>query len=116
MDSSFLDSPLNIEGFEQAQELSRFLQKPSLSVALSKEQQLISNIQSQSNVSSVIVVSNLRRAIATTTVAFYPRLQQTNEKILILSSLQEISRNVDTYALSGVKGIPDVAKIGQFVG
>ena len=58
--------------------------------------------------SSVIVSSSLRRAIATTTLALWKRVTKTEEKIHILSSLQEISRNIDTYALSAANTCPDL--------
>lgn len=58
--------------------------------------------------SSVIVSSSLRRAISTTTLALWERVLRTSEKIHILSSLQEISRNVDTYALSPANTCPDL--------
>jgi hypothetical protein len=57
---------------------------------------------------SVIVSSSLRRAIATTTLALWKRVSKTEEKIHILSSLQEISRNIDTYALSAANTCPDL--------
>ncbi|KNC82583.1 hypothetical protein SARC_05134 [Sphaeroforma arctica JP610] len=49
---------------------------------------------------SVLVCSNLRRAIATATLGLRDRIQRTGEKIHMLSCLQEISRNVDTIALA----------------
>ena len=57
---------------------------------------------------SIIVTSSLRRAISTTTLAFWPRIEKTGEKIFILSSLQEISRNIDTRALSKAKEVADL--------
>jgi hypothetical protein len=56
---------------------------------------------------SVVTSSNLRRATQTAVVALWDRLQpdpstgRFHEEIKILSSLQEVSRNVDTLSLAG---------------
>ncbi len=110
MDSVFLDSPLNIEGIEQAKELSRFLVAES-----EKGNEQCSLIVGKKD-SSIVVSSNLRRAISTTTIALWPRVHQTGEKITILSSLQEISRNIDTKALSSLHKIPDLDRISHHCG
>lgn len=44
---------------------------------------------------SVLVSSNLRRALSTGTIAFLNRLKRTQEKIHILSNLQEITFMID---------------------
>lgn len=109
MDSKFLDSPLNFEGIEQALELRRFLQSgvhPESKSGQSKRN-LFDVMRGEAG-TSVIVTSTLRRAIATTTLAFWPRLEKTGEKVFVLSSLQEISRNIDTRALSRAKEIADL--------
>lgn len=62
----------------------------------------------EQSISSIIVTSTLRRAIATTTLSLWDRVMQTGEKIFILSSLQEMSRNVDTYALAAPNNCPDL--------
>ncbi len=107
MDSVFLDSPLNGDGTDQARELRRYIE------ADNQYDQMLSIMRGDSKETSVIVSSNLRRALATTTLALYPRLQRTKEKIMILSSLQEISRNVDTKALASAKTIPDLNRLGK---
>lgn len=113
MDSKFLDSPLNYEGIEQALELRRFLQSgihPESKIIRSggETRRNMFDILQGEGETSVIVTSTLRRAIATTTLAFWPRLEKTGEKIFVLSSLQEISRNIDTRALSQAKEIADL--------
>lgn len=50
-----------------------------------------------------MVASNLRRAVATTAISFWDRLARTGEKVYVLSCLQEMARNVDAYALAGVR-------------
>jgi hypothetical protein len=117
MDSVFLDSNLNHEGFDQAKELSKYLDSRPAACDPSEPEDLRSlyNVINGNGGDSVIVSSNLRRAIATTTVAMWPRLQRTQEKIHILSNLQEISRNIDTKALAGRGVIPDLHRVGEYL-
>merc|ERR1712060_363771 len=52
---------------------------------------------------SIVVASNLRRAISTGLICLSPRLLKTSEqteKLLLLTPLQEISRQVDTLSLT----------------
>jgi hypothetical protein len=116
MDSVFIDSNLNEDGFQQAKELSVFLsERPEKCDVEGDDLKALHDIINGNKGSSVVVSSNLRRAIATTTVSMWPRLQKNREKILILSSLQEISRNIDTKALAGRGLIPDLNRIGEHV-
>jgi len=110
VNSTFIDSPLNFEGIEQALELSRYLEAESQKVGKSDHtydiiMSLTGRLQSRS---SIIVSSSLRRAVATTTLGLWPRLSRNGDKIHILSSLQEISRNIDTYALSAPHTVADL--------
>lgn len=106
-DSVFLDSPLNFEGIDQALKLSEWLKT---STGHNDEVEKLIGVLSGKDrtTNSIIVSSSLRRAIATTTLALWPRIEATQEKIHILSSLQEISRNVDTYALAPSNSVPDL--------
>jgi hypothetical protein len=117
MDSVFLDSGLNHDGFTQAKELSQYLESRVGSCDPSEPEDLrqMYDIINGKSLSSVVVSSNLRRAIATTTVSLWPRLQRSHEKILILSNLQEISRNIDTKALAGRGVIPDLHRVGEHI-
>jgi hypothetical protein len=110
VNSTFIDSPLNMEGIEQALELSRFIEAESEKVTKAdKSYRVILALAGKlPDGSSTIVSSSLRRAIATTTLGLWPRLSRTGDKIHILSSLQEISRNIDTYALAPAGGIADL--------
>lgn len=108
----FIDSPLNHDGFEQAKELSKFIVDSQEVKTTANVDEVIASLRGSSN-SSVIVSSNLRRAISTTTVALWPRIARTGEKIVILSSLQEISRNIDTQALAAAKETPDLSRVGE---
>ena len=115
MDSVFLDSGLNDDGFHQAVELSKYLnERPAACDSTeSQDRRDLYDIINGNRGTSVIVSSNLRRAIATTTVTLWPRLQKTHEKIYILSNLQEISRNIDTKALAGRGVVPDLHRVGH---
>lgn len=108
--SVFIDSPLNHEGILQAVDLSKYIQ--SLDSASGQPEEVVEILNTlrglHADKSSIIVASSLRRAIATTTVALWPRVSKTKEKIHILSSLQEISRNVDTYSISPPKSVADL--------
>jgi len=108
-DSKFLDSPLNHEGIEQALELRRFISSSNHPECSERGKKIISVLRGDDTTeTSIIVTSTLRRAIATTTLALWPRIVAKGEKILLLSSLQEISRNIDTQALAGPHEIADL--------
>lgn len=108
--SYFLDSPLNYEGIDQALELRNFIESaydkiPATDPAFS----ILASLSSKhTDRNSIIVSSSLRRAVATTTLGLWPRIEKTGEKIHILSSLQEISRNIDTFALSAAGTVADL--------
>jgi broad specificity phosphatase PhoE len=108
--SAFIDSPLNHDGIIQAVDLSKYIQ--SLDSASGQPEEVVEILNTlrglHADKSSIIVSSSLRRALATTTLALWPRIIKTHEKIHILSSLQEISRNVDTYAMSASKTVADL--------
>jgi len=106
LDSPFLDSPLNEEGIQQALELRKYLEEDH--EGDSESQKEILAILRGEKGSSTIVSSTLRRAISTTTLAIWPRIQRTGEKIHLLSYAQEISRNVDTCSLSATNTVPDL--------
>ncbi len=86
LDSVFVDSPLSVLGCRQAQELQNFVEThPLLRGSEGK---------------SVVACSNLRRAVSTATIGFLPRLKRTQERIHILSSLQEVTFNIDGLSLA----------------
>lgn len=52
-------------------------------------------------------MSNLRRAISTLLIGFSSRLlRDMHEKVFVLSNLQEISRNIDTFSILKAKSCP----------
>eukprot|EP00468_Gymnochlora_sp_CCMP2014_P002208 CAMPEP_0167744010 /NCGR_PEP_ID=MMETSP0110_2-20121227/2338_1 /TAXON_ID=629695 /ORGANISM="Gymnochlora sp., Strain CCMP2014" /LENGTH=229 /DNA_ID=CAMNT_0007628453 /DNA_START=302 /DNA_END=991 /DNA_ORIENTATION=- len=103
-DSVFLDSPLSQEGVDQAQGLAEFLE--SKEPAEDKKVEMFRQILLGNQGNSTICSSNLRRCLATTTIGLWPRLKEGKEKVIILSSLQESSRNVDTQSLSLPQSYP----------
>jgi len=98
-DSCFLDSPLSDLGLEQCSELQEFLRKPCLPGSSAQMRADFEALVAGEG-SSVIVSSQLRRAVGTAAIALSARLKRTNEPILLHSSCQEISRNFDTMAIS----------------
>ena len=57
---------------------------------------------------SVLVASNLRRAIQTLTIGLWGRLMRSGEKIHVLSCLQEVTFNVDGLALAARRELPEL--------
>jgi hypothetical protein len=55
---------------------------------------------------SILVTSILRRAMTTGCIALWTRLQKTGEQIVLNSSLQEMTRNVDTNAVAPAGKLP----------
>lgn len=90
-ESIFIDSPLSNTGIQQAVALREAFQAAGDDNALLAEALAAP---------SVIVSSNLVRAVETITLALTDRLAETGEKIFIRSELQEISRNIDAVALA----------------
>lgn len=124
--SVFIDSPLSKEGIGQAITLRTFLtnySKHADAAAATGEPRnerldlLVSTLNGEADGEpSVLVSSNLRRAINTGCIAMWNRLRKTNEKILLLDSLQEMSRNVDTNALAGPKEYPEMSVVSKTLG
>lgn len=102
--SVFIDSPLSKEGIGQAIGLRSMLRKHKASGGGKNQRldKLVATMNSEpEGMSSLLVSSNLRRAINTGCIAMWTRLMKTKERIILLDSLQEMSRNVDTNALAG---------------
>ena len=129
--SFFVDSPLSDYGYEQARELRRFLRdydgdaagaafdaarksegtksasgSDAFTAARRARRVADADALAGKKSTSIIVSSNLRRAVATTALGFWDRLARTGEKIYVLSCMQEIARNVDTCALAGARECP----------
>jgi broad specificity phosphatase PhoE len=89
--SVIIDSPLSAKGLAEAQDLASFVRGARSRLPFDPS-------------TSVIVASNLRRAMETAIIGFGPRVSVTREKISICSSLQEGSRNIDAMSFSQEKG------------
>lgn len=99
MDSWFYDSPLSYLGLKQVDELALFLEKEGLRGPESEHVKILRCDPGAP--SSKIVSSNLRRAISTLAGGLRERLsRRPADKIFVLSSLQEISRNPDALSIT----------------
>lgn len=112
-DSIFIDSALSSEGVAQAKALQKFLQEYKRKSDTADDiHEAMKALRGDAGASpSVLVSSNLRRAIATGCIAMWPRQQRTKERAIVLSSLQEMSRNVDTSALAGASEYPEISVV-----
>eukprot|EP00752_Nemacystus_decipiens_P016413 g14670.t1 len=108
-DSVFFDSPLSNTGIQQTQELIRFMQKAPDSFSGSEVAEAVSVLRGGSSQSSVVVTSNLRRAIATGLISLWERLRGGEERYLVHSALQEMTFNVDGISLLERGETPDEA-------
>jgi len=106
--SVFMDAPLSSRGTDQGLELRKFLATNTAAGLSAQGRQDMDVLLGRSASSSVLVVSNLRRAIETIVLGLWARLMTTGEKIVILPDLQEMSRNVDTVALTGAGEAPSL--------
>lgn len=112
-DSWFYDSPLNIEGQEQCVGLAEFIAKErgeGIDERIKKDLEVLDGTSQQS---SLLVSSNLRRAMSTMMIGLRQRIAQTEEKVIVLPSLQEISRNIDTMSIVAPHTTPTPALLEQ---
>mmetsp|Transcript_20760 Transcript_20760/g.31424 ORF Transcript_20760/g.31424 Transcript_20760/m.31424 type:complete len:353 (+) Transcript_20760:250-1308(+) len=102
MDSWFYDAPLSYLGLGQVEELENFLKKEPSTNSNDPQREIISILRADPSAPpSKIVCSSLRRAISTIAGGFRDRLSRhPQDKILIVPSLQEISRNPDTLSIT----------------
>lgn len=97
LDSWFYDAPLSYLGLSQVEELATFLENSS-----GPEEEFLKILRADPGApSSKMICSNLRRAVSTLAGGFRDRLsRRPNEKVLIFSPLQEISRNPDALSIT----------------
>ena len=112
--SWFFDSALSTKGVKQIESLRKFLQKEKLKLGSGqfidkREEDAIRELLNVNGAEkkSMVVSSNLRRAISTAAIGLSDRfaLQHANDDILLLPSLQEISFNPDAQTILPPKGI-----------
>ena len=110
-DSVFVDSPLSAAGRAQAAALSVFLSQPRTTA------DGLSHAEAEAHAlcragpgapASVVCASNLRRAIQTAGIGLSERLRRTGEQVHVLTSLQEISPNVDALSITPAKTPPSL--------
>mmetsp|Transcript_9541 Transcript_9541/g.16411 ORF Transcript_9541/g.16411 Transcript_9541/m.16411 type:complete len:456 (-) Transcript_9541:122-1489(-) len=119
-DSLFYDSPLNAQGLQQGWDLLAFLasQPPGCRepgtchkpVEQLQVEDIVSIIMGDAG-ESVVASSILRRAISTVLLALSPRLLKSTfakDRVHLMTSLQEISRNVDTLSITRSRTTPKV--------
>jgi len=100
--SVFLDSELSNEGTEQVKRLQKYISQYDTATADDVHLgELMKALRAdRDSMSSVVVSSNLRRAVSTACISLWPRLKATGERVIVLSALQEMTRNVDTQSLT----------------
>ena len=100
-DSVFWDSPLSPLGIRQAVQLSSWIEHAD------PKNGHAAILRGDSDAVSIVCSSNLRRALSTTLTAVSGRLlRRSKEKVYVLSSAQEITRNIDGYSLSAAGSYP----------
>jgi len=113
-DSVFIDSPLGVRGEKEALDICRYLRSQSAQEttrtlppqsALAKSLAFAQDLYNGGKEGTRVVSSNLRRSMNTVVIALQDRLFRNGEKVQVLSSLQEISSNVDTISLSTAGGV-----------
>ena len=84
-DDVLIDAALSAKGVQQAEALAAYARNPGSAFP-------------RDPATSVVVSSNLRRAMATALLGLKPRLADTREKVIIDSTLQEGSNNPDAHS------------------
>uniref|UniRef100_A0A7S1A1I6 Uncharacterized protein n=1 Tax=Noctiluca scintillans TaxID=2966 RepID=A0A7S1A1I6_NOCSC len=119
-DSLFFDSPLSKVGLQQAWELCIFFaSSPRSTLDISDlESKTMDQLDTAEIVAlvrgdigkSVVVSSILKRSISTGLLCLSTRLLKTpvDDKMMLMTSCQEISRNVDTLSLSRPRALPKI--------
>jgi len=110
-DSVLFDSPLNSVGIEQAVDLATALESLEIDAVAPADAKVLR--ADAGAPTSVVCSSNLRRAAQTAVLSLWGRLGRTHEKVVVVSALQEISRNIDTLSLAPARRpvpLPGVAE------
>lgn len=89
--SCIIDSPLSSKGKKEAVDLASFMRTAKTKISFDPAV-------------SVVVSSNLRRAMETALVGMDPRISTTAERIVMDSTLQEGSQNIDAQSFSTERG------------
>jgi hypothetical protein len=105
-ESWFYDSPLSEKGLKQALGVQSYLSTTKVEFLTPRERAMVEVLLGTSKVTkSQLVSSNLRRAISTMLLGFQDRLRRNgDERVQLLSCLQEISRNPDALSITPARG------------
>lgn len=100
-DSVFWDSPLSPLGVRQAVQLSVWIEHAPVN------NKHAAVLRGDLDDGSLVCSSNLRRAVATVLTALSGRLlRRAKDQVHVISSAQEITRNIDGYSLSAAGSYP----------
>jgi len=114
-DSLFLDSPLSSHGLRQCLELSSWVDgygEGDHSLGTQEERKIFASIMRGCR-PALFITSNLRRAISTLLLGWGSDMRKEDSKnfqegnVLVTSTLQEATRNVDSYSLASPYGTQD---------
>jgi len=128
-DSCLYDSPLSTVGISQAANIRQYIidgyapnkqsrdrsseEKEALLSDADKERALrdeyLGILRSAKAANSLVVSSPLRRCIETVSLGLFDRLNESSECIVLHSSLQEMTRNIDGVSLSYVNERPPLS-------
>ncbi|KAF4739899.1 hypothetical protein FOZ63_002425, partial [Perkinsus olseni] len=110
-DSLYWDSPISPDGIQQSLRLLSWIEENKKT---NKYARLLAGDDQEHT--SIMASSNLRRAVSTGMIALSARLLRgeeapsagghRQEQIYVMSALQEVTRNVDGFALTPKKGVP----------
>lgn len=103
-ESWFFDSPLSEKGKSQALGLQKFLRETDPQFSTPKEANMIRLLKGEGE-KCQMMSSNLRRAISTIAIGLQDRLDKRtkDDKIMILTELQEVSINPDALSIHPAK-------------
>eukprot|EP00927_Polykrikos_kofoidii_P040440 TRINITY_DN34571_c0_g1_i1.p1 TRINITY_DN34571_c0_g1~~TRINITY_DN34571_c0_g1_i1.p1 ORF type:complete len:484 (+),score=84.27 TRINITY_DN34571_c0_g1_i1:63-1454(+) len=117
MNSVFVDSDLSSEGVAQARRLQRRIQEYDGEGDDEFVSQAMCALRGDRDaLSSVLVSSNLRRAVSTGCISLWQRISNKRERIILLPSLQEMSPNVDTASIAKPFSLPETSTLTSILG
>jgi bisphosphoglycerate-dependent phosphoglycerate mutase len=104
-ESWFFDSPLSAKGISQAEGVQKYLRDTNPEYSTPKEAKLIRILTGETEEKCQLMSSNLRRAISTICIGLKDRLNKKlkDDKIMILTQLQEVSTNPDALSIAPAK-------------
>jgi len=114
-DSCLFDSPLSSVGITQAAAIRKFIVSGYASKSgdadpeSDEKMDYISILRSAKGSNSLIVTSPLRRCIETVSLGLFDRINESKEGLVLHSSLQEMTRNVDGVSLSWERERPPLS-------